>query len=73
MYDLCQFDLLIGELLDERRNFRTKFAQCSRDAVAGIDESVSFAGKLINEVADLAFVFLVGAFERSHLVVYERF
>ena len=71
--DLGQLDLLVRQLLDQRRNFAAEPHQALGDAIGRIHQGVAFAGKLGNEAADLALVVLVGALEHADLVVHHGF
>ena len=71
--DLGELDLLVRQLLDQRRNFAAEPHQAFADAVGGVDEGVALAGKLGDEAADLALVLLVGALQHADLVVHHGF
>jgi hypothetical protein len=69
---VCELDLLIRQLVDQRWDLTAEPLQALVDAVAGVDEGVAFARELLDETAHLALVLLVGAFEQRHLVVHHR-
>ncbi len=59
--DVRELDLLVGQLVDQRRDLSAEPLQALVDTVAGVDESVALAGELLDEGANLALVLLVGA------------
>src|SRR5688572_2280729 len=65
--------LLLAELVDERRDLGADLLQRAIDALAGLQQRSTLAGKLTEQTTDAMFVLAVGAFECGHLAVHERF